>query len=195
MSLLLGLYGGYSNNSQVKADNKNINQSKNQVPSKFTQLSENNNWLALCKLWKKLSKLDNEYNPRKSWSIFEVLRTDYAGVNGWVSSLESVHLISLDEGRFIRDIFHDRFSYLEFRNGVVKCYDTSLSFNQIVQTRDDLENRYDILEKLFNENKINSETLSITKNKIIEDLNAIGHGSSDKENNKQFADLLIYLNQ
>ncbi|MEW5822291.1 MAG: hypothetical protein AB1782_19005 [Cyanobacteriota bacterium] len=173
---------------------KHRNTSLNNVKD---NLFKNNNWKKLTVMWKKLNELDS-LNPKGThYTVLNNLRPSIDKSESIIKTLEQSLLLNAEESRFLKALFKERYHYLEYHFGFIDCYEMSMMGFQIIDKRDDLEKRYDILEKCFKDNKLNSETYKTAKEKLVEDLEFIETNkySENKTNiNDKFIDLVIHLN-
>lgn len=194
LSLTVSLFNACSNNNASNAE-KLVETSKISLNN---QLIKTSNWKKLGTIWKQINKLESSNDQTFPSDQYKELTTYLPEAKSSINALYDNKLLSEEEKEFLITIISQRVSYLEYKLGFISCYDmTQLGF-EIIKHRDDLENRYDILEKLFKENKIGSEAFELTKQKINEDIIFIEqneYSSSKKEYNKDLTNLLIYLNR
>lgn len=214
ISLILSLYGGLSNNSSVKAAKGKANQSNEQMNPRILKLNKNVNWQALSKFWKQLNSLTIDFSPKdgpealspgasseteseNNLKTVGFLRKGYSDVNGYLDALVKANLLSSTERSFLIQLIQERFNYLQFKVGLIMCYEPSLAAYKIWQSRDDLEIQYDIIEKLYKQQKINPATFENARQRIIEDINFVqkSDNASEKPVDKELVDILIYLNK
>lgn len=156
--------------------------------SKIEALSLSKEWQELCKGWKKLGKLSD-------YSAIESMKDNFSK---HLDNLTQQGFISQEENKLLNILFSERLSHLQRQNGQMTCYRMTLNTMKIAEKREDLENRYKILEKLFNENKISETTFNESKSKIEEDLSFIDNYSSHSlkyTDFKNLTDIIIYLNK
>ena len=116
----------------------------------------------------------------------------------YIDVLFKEKLLTEEQKQFLISTINQRIGYLEYQIGFVSCYDMSQLGFEIVKRREDLEKRYDILEKLFKESKIDSNVFELARQKINEDMTFIeqnNSSASQKAYNKDLTNILIYLNE
>lgn len=196
ISLILTIVSGGT--YQLIAQNKTPVTINKNNPSKDTKLLTNDNWKGLKLIWKKYSNLQFEgvYN-QDDFKKFQELKSLSSKIDAYLNGLEKSKLLTMEEKNYILHLFDARLHYLEYKAGFIKCYDMTMIGFEITKKYDDLENRYDTLEKLFKENKINENTYRVTREKIKEDLTFIqenSHKDNDKKLNDNFIELVTLLN-
>ncbi|MEW5822290.1 MAG: hypothetical protein AB1782_19000 [Cyanobacteriota bacterium] len=197
LGILMSFYNGLNStlNAEIKPV-KNNNQSRVDQ-SKYSKLTGNPNWQKISKVWKDLNhfEISKMYN-KADFEKIRSLEEDIQKTKSWLNALEKAGFISLVEKNYLERVISERYGYLEFKTGFVLCYEMSQIGMEINKKRDDLENRFDLLEKLFKENKINSETYKQAKEAILNDYKFIDHNESidQKEQiNKELVELIILL--
>lgn len=178
MSLLLALYGGIINIPSLKAQTSNDRSSKKMSANNNKVLVQSKNWKNIQFYWKKLSSLERTKDYNANYEQIQKLQVQLESILKDVDNLKLQHLLTKEQCEYLKTFLQARLHYLEFSLGAVKCYKMSLLGSQIAQTRGDLEQRYDTLEKLFKEDKIDQKTFELTKNKILEDIKFIDDNSS-----------------
>lgn len=162
-------------------------------------LLKNSNWKQLCNIWKELNRFEIDDNTLQDrLNHYDKVKNLMANVPGLLNNLVKGNSISKEEEAFLNDAFTYRLDYLAFKNQIVNCYSMTEDAYNYLKIREDLELQFDILEKLFRETKINSDTFETARNKIIEDLNLIDKKypkDSKIYNTAQLSDLIIYLNE
>lgn len=198
LGLCLPFVGIDNDNSQLKAQQKRDKTSIENVKVKLDNLLKNRDWVFISNYWKKLNNLERNNDFNVNYNKLSSLNSDINKVKKSILSLKNAKLLNEKESEFLQTFFQERLSYLEFALGTVKCYDMSQMGSKIAQTRGDLETRYDVLQKLFEENKINTDTFHQTRKKIVEDISFIDENSYYEENKKtsgELIDLIIYINK
>lgn len=198
MSLLLALYGGLINMPSSKAQINNNSSLKKMSANNNKVLVQSKNWKNIQFYWKKLNSLERTKDYNANYEQLQKLQVQLESILKDVDNLKLQHLLTKEQCEYLKTFIQARLHYLEFSLGAVKCYKMSLLGSQIAQTRGDLEQRYDTLEKLFKEDKIDQKTFELTKNKIREDIKFIDeNGSNNAEANAVdgITDLIILLNK
>lgn len=157
----------------------------------YDKLKTNPNWLKLSQIWKNLNNIPADKRNLKGHDSMMSLQKN---LGDYFNNLIKAKLITQDEKNLLLDLFNKRFDDLKFRMGIVTCYEPLPPGDNPASAGMDLEERYQILQKLADENKINSETYNTTKKYIEKDLKIINKASNQKLNN-QFVDLIYYLSK
>lgn len=194
ISIVIGIlltHPGLSiNNQPVIAGDKKMNGSINQN-NKNNKLFNNKNWFELCKIWKCLNKVNQKVNN---------INLD-KDAEKFIMSLKDLlqdKMLTQEQYNFLYQTFSERLSYLRYKMGFIKCYEGGTLMDQIVLRREDLEERYTMLENLYSEGKINPETYKQTKNKILKDINFIEDKTGAENRTKvdeELVTLIIELNK
>lgn len=170
LCLLLAIAGSTYSNTASEAQTK-TNQLANNSQNKIFKSS---NWVKLRQVWKKINKLEIKDDFNGDWNVKQKKLTILQNSSkAYISALHKAELTDDSENRFLTKLFNDRLGFLEYQMGLVLCYEISMLGSKIVEKRQDLENRYDLLEKLYKKNKVSTETFELTKKKIKEDLEFI----------------------
>lgn len=198
LSLFLSVCNVWNNNFSVKAQNQKVNKTNNISNSRIKSLEKDKSWNELRILWKKLNNFKTGQDYNKNYAAYKELEKGNLKVDGVLNNLLNSKLITPKEKEFLYRLFLERLNYLEFELGFVTCYKMTSIGSKIAETRGDLEKKYDIIEKLFKEQKINSETFKTTRQTISEDISFIQkntYGLTENSVSADTIDLLIYLNQ
>lgn len=200
--VFLGVFAGYSgvlnNHNATIANDKDSNKVSESNKDQLQQIVNNKDWKELCKIWKKFSHLQSQKDYNKNYYMFEELEKEKDKFSSHLTNLLNSKLINQKEHDYLLNTFIERSGYLRFHMGLVKCYKMSLIGSKIAQTRGELEQRYDIIEKLFSEGKINSETFNNTRKQIFEEMQFIddnSHETPELKGNNRLYNLIIYLNK
>lgn len=194
LSLTISLFNACSNNNGSHAEK--IRQMPNNTANSL--LTQNVNWIKLRNIWKELNKLESSNDPKVVRANFKEIEVYIPKAESHIDVLFKEKLLTEEQKDFLVTTINQRVGYLEYQIGFVSCYDMSQLGFEIVKHREDLEKRYDILEKLFKENKISSNAFELARQKINEDMTFIEQNSSSassKAYNKDLTNLLIYLNE
>lgn len=194
LSLTISLFNACCNNNGSNAEK--IDQIQNNTTKNL--LTQNASWIKLCKIWKELNKLESDSDPNIIRANFKNVEVSLPKANSYIDVLFKEKLITEEQKEFLLTTISQRIGYIEYQIGFVSCYDMSQLGFEIVKRREDLEKRYDILEKLFKENKIGSDAFELARQKIDEDMSFIeqnNYSASKKPYNKDLTNLLIYLNK
>lgn len=198
VALLLALYGTVTSLPILKAE-LNGGNSLNKVSNpQFKKLNQDKNWINIKAFWKKLSSLESKSDYNENFKQLQTLQTQINSVNKSIEYLKISSLLTSDQSKYLTNLIKDRLHYLEFSMGTVKCYKMSELGSKIAQTRGDLEKRYDTLENLFKEDKIDQKTFELTRSKIVEDIKFIDDNSYNEpkpQSNDGITELIILLNR
>lgn len=198
ISLLLLLYAGIMSMPSLKSQNNKDKSTNNVSKAKYGTLSQDKNWINIKTYWKKLNSVERKTDFNANYTQLQILQTQIDTININIENLKTSSLLTSEQSKYLTNLIKERLHYLEFSMGTVKCYKMSQLGNQIVQTRGDLEKRYDTLENLFKEDKIDQKTFELTKNTIIEDIKFIDENTSNDSKSKadeSIMDLIILLNK
>ncbi|MEW5822287.1 MAG: hypothetical protein AB1782_18985 [Cyanobacteriota bacterium] len=163
----------------------------------MSKLLNNTNWKNICKIWKNFNAAENKNNHNDNYKMMQILEKELPSVANNIDTLYKQGLLNTDQAEYLKSLFNERYHYLEFSLMLVKCYDMSELGYKIAQTRGELEKRYDTIQKLYSENKINSEVFKATSNQIIKDIKFIDDNSysQKKKTDQSLLELIIYLNK
>lgn len=198
IGILIAIYGGITNIISVKAESNKESTTGNMLNNKYNKLIHNKNWTNIKKFWKKINAIDIKEQNNSNFKNLQTLQEQLEKIKNNIEALKTLNLITLEQSQYLSNFIHARLSYLNYAMGRILCYKMSLIGAEVVKKRADLEKQYDILEKIFNENKIDQKTFELTKAKIIEDINFIDENTSinpKTENIEGMTDLLILLNK
>ena len=199
LSLILAIFNATSNNMSVKAKEIANNEQTDLDTSRINRLNKNNDWLAVKKFWINLNHFNNDSNDSTpSIKRFEKLSANKDSVEQSLQDLVRLDLLSEKESSLILNVIYTRLSHLERMVGYVTCYKPSPAGFNILKTKNELENQYDILEKLYKENKITETAFNNAKIQIIKNISYLKKEALKEENEvitDSEAALLIYLNQ
>ena len=198
ITLLLALYGTVTSLPFLKAEFSCANSLNKVSNPQFKKLNQDKNWVNIKAFWKKLNSLEGKNDYNENFKQLQMLKAQIDSVNRYIETLKVSSLLTIEQSKYLTNLINERLHYLEFSMGTVKCYKMSQLGSQIVQTRSDLEKRYDTLEKLFKEDKIDQKTFDLTRSKIAEDIKFIDDNSySDPklQANDGITDLIILLNK
>lgn len=189
LSLIFSVQSGlfnivYAQNKNSKHPAMNINDKKD--------VFKDSNWLNLVKIWKSLN--DKDYNKGSNINYNALKQTGENAIK-LIENLQKANLLKEDEINFLKELINQRIRFLQYSAGFIECYKMTLLGGEIVKKREDLESRYEILQKLYAENKIKSDTFEKTKEQILEDMNFIEKNTDKKKLSKNYLDLLMYLNK
>ncbi|MEW5822285.1 MAG: hypothetical protein AB1782_18975 [Cyanobacteriota bacterium] len=199
--IILSLFLAFLNNSKettiAKPLNKNVNNEINTNNSFNNKLLKDKNWANINNFWKKLNKIERMQDYNSTYKLFEDSEKELNQIKNNINNLKNIGLINDKEKEYLLTLFEQRLRYIEFSLGMVKCYKMSLLGSKIANTRGELEKRYDIIQKLFEENKINSDTFKTTTEQIKHDLKFIDENSGDQQykTDSKLINLIIYLNK
>lgn len=190
LCLIISVAGTSCNNSASQAQpTKN-----NNTFTPTNKLFNSNDWENLKNTWKRINKLNTNPNAKIDWNATQSLMNELeSNSQKYIDVLHKAGNINDEEKNFLARLFSERLSYLQYQMGLIMCYEMSMVGSQIAEKRDDLENRYDILEKLYKENKVSSQTFEFTRKKIIEDMEFINKHEPFNYNNK-YIELITNLN-
>ncbi|MEW5822294.1 MAG: hypothetical protein AB1782_19020 [Cyanobacteriota bacterium] len=151
-----------SNNKQQQVKHDNL-----------AQLKTNKDWQAISSIWKDLNhfKGNNDYN--KSRDKLTRLKNSVEKAKNNLNNLVNKKLLTADESNFIDAVLNQRLHHVERSVGLVTCYKPSPEGIKNMTTKSELEERYDTIEKLYKQNKINSETFKTTSQQIKKDLESL----------------------
>lgn len=198
LSIIFGINSGL-NSLTVAKDVKSLDNKKNvSFMSDINKLIKDPDWIKLSNYWKKLNHLQLKIDSPNRFELFQPVINERDKVLSYLNGLLNKRLLSNAGKNYLQGIIDQRYEYLNYKFGMVKCYDMSEMGYKITLKREDLENQYDILERLYKEKKINSETFSTTKKKLVEDLKFIDNNNnmpSQKQTNTELIELLLYLNK
>lgn len=198
IGVLMAVYAVVVNIPSVRAQLNNESGINNMAINNNKELIQNKHWINIKAYWKKLNTLQENKAININYEQLQKLQEEIKTVNKDIDSLCALKLITVEQNKYLRDFIEERLSYLNYSMGVILCYRMSQMGSQVAQKRGDLEKRYDTLEKLFSEDKIDQKTFELTKNKLIEDIKFIDENGS---NNTEFksvegiTDLIILLNK
>jgi hypothetical protein len=198
LSLLLSFCGFTALNIKLNAlaeKEKPANYSSN---SKQQKLTTNPDWKELANTWKKLNHLETTHNNNQTYKTYENLNKEVSRVLTLIDKLQKSNLLSENEAFFSKDTLQERFGFLQYQMGIVTCYKMSQLGLQIADRRAQAEKKYDKLENLYKENKINTATFEETKKELIKDIDFIKSHSYESEQkiyNSQMVNLLVLLNK
>lgn len=198
ITLLLALYGTVTSLPFLKAEFSSANTLNKVSNPQFKKLNQDKNWINIRAFWKKLNSLESKNDHNENFKQLQILQTQIDSVNKSIEILKVSSLLTIEQSKYLTNLIKERLHYLEFSMGTVKCYKMSQLGSQIVQTRSDLEKRYDTLEKLFQEDKIDQKTFDLTRSKIAEDIKFIDDNSYSEpklQANEGITDLIILLNK
>ena len=198
ITLLLALYGTVTSLPFLKAEFSCANSLNKVSNPQFKKLNQDKNWVNIKAFWKKLNSLEGKNDYNENFKQLQMLKAQIDSVNRYIETLKVSSLLTIEQSKYLTNLINERLHYLEFSMGTVKCYKMSQLGSQIVQTRSDLEKRYDTLEKLFKEDKIDQKTFDLTRSKIAEDIKFIDDNSYSEpklQANDGITDLIILLNK
>ncbi|MEW5822293.1 MAG: hypothetical protein AB1782_19015 [Cyanobacteriota bacterium] len=192
LSLLIAFLGIPGNTNIVKCTDNNQNPINNNSASILLKLFNTTSWKKINYLWKEINHLENieGYQEKENKAI--ILNTGYEKIIPDIDTLKKQGYLTNEECIFIKALFENRLNHLKRKYAPMTCYIAYPSFASI---QDNLEQRFDILEKLFNENKISSEAFKTAKNEILNDLKKKDSKYNNIEINDNFLDLAVYLNK
>lgn len=166
--------------------------------SRIQELLKNKNWREVSRFWKEFNHfegLEQKSIPRKPFVKFEK-KLPFIQYN--LEALVKEHLLTNKEKDFIYAVFQDRLARYEHDNNLAMCRRVIMPMMGGTNKKYDLEKRYDLLEKLFKEGKLNSETFKSMQKQIVDDMNAMKPNDwylFDKDINKSNVSLIMYLNK
>ncbi|MEW5822292.1 MAG: hypothetical protein AB1782_19010 [Cyanobacteriota bacterium] len=198
LSFIVSFTGACSYNYADNNNNTSSNMSNTLKKSTIDKLAVNPNWQKVSNTWKNFNKLEYIKDYNKLTDEFNNLEKEMNIALIKLEQLEKARLITTEEQNYISLLFKDRMNHLQGSFGMYTCYQPTMDGGKIVNTKQDLENRYDIIEKLFKEKKINSETFTKTRRQIIEDLKVLEKSDytlKKKQINANLIDLIINLNK
>lgn len=188
ISLTLSLQSGITNLALAeKKDNKTVSNKE----LHREELFKNNNWQQLVKIWKSIHEIAATKAENKT---YELLTKSRENAKNLIDGLKTSKLITVEESEFLEKIINSRIRYLEYAAGIADCYYMIPGGVESLKKREDLEKRYEILDQIFKENKINTETFEKTKAQIADNIIFLEANEKTKPS-KNCLDLLIYLNQ
>lgn len=162
------------------------------------RLVQSVDWIKLKKIWKELNHFKDNKGFLATSKYFEKIENDFKSA---FSTLIGSKLLTDSEKNFFEKLFNDRVEYLKHTSYQSACYQLCDSFETIIKTRKDLEDRYDTLEKLFKQKKINLDAYKTAKESIIKDLEVLNKETAYStfknpvETNDNNLNLLIDLNK
>ncbi|MEW5822286.1 MAG: hypothetical protein AB1782_18980 [Cyanobacteriota bacterium] len=197
LSLLLSFIGV----SQYIISSKNTPENQfnktNSDNNLYKDLIKNKSWQNISIYWKKLNGFKPQQDHKNTFKLFENSEKELLLVEKNIANLKTDGLINDQEKEYLLKLFKQRLGYLQYAMGIVECYKMTSLGSKIAETRGDLEKRYDTIQKLYSENKINSEVFKATSKQITQDLKFIDDNLKDQEAtvNQNIINLVIYLNQ
>lgn len=157
----------------------------------YDQLSKNENWQELCKIWKILNHFDENYAHKG----LDKQREQFTAINNAlyknIDPLKASNLLTEDEVFYIRNLIDTRLLYLERRYNLVMCR----RMLPPVDVEQNLEKRFDVLERLYKDGKVNSETYTATKQKLVDDLKQLNLYDGRSNYKQNYLNLLLLLNK
>lgn len=189
--LLLALYNASCSglNAQQQLQQK-VQVSHNPVKNNYDILSQNPNWQELSKIWKKLNHFDENYSHKSLNEQREQYTTLNNGIYKTIDALKSTQLLTEDEVDYINNILNTRLLYLERRYNLLMCR----RMLPPVDDEQNLEKRFDTLERLYKEGKVNSETYTLTKQKLNQDLKQLKINDQRYHYKQDYLNLILLLN-
>lgn len=127
-------------------------------------------WIKLSTVWKDITKLDENKDFAVKTKIYDKVMKEYTEIDKYLKDLETKGILSKRQKDFIKQQFDVRYYSLPQRTGMVTCYEASIDGFKIQKTVDELNKQYEILDKLAQDGKINSQTYINAKNNIIQDI-------------------------
>lgn len=198
IGVLIGVYGAVINPTSLKAQTESSNIKDDIVINNYKELLQNKNWVKIHTFWKEMSALELQRDYDRDYGNFKELYDKKNNITINISLLRDSKLLTKKQSKYLNDLIYNRLSYLEYHIGFVECYKMTLLGSKVAQTKGDLEKRYETLEKLFKEDKIDQKTFELTKNKIVEDLKFIDENSNldpKPQLDDYMTDLIILLNK
>jgi hypothetical protein len=167
---------------------------QNSINKRLSELEINKSWQKLKNIWKKLNFLETNGQLEVNWQeYFNTLKEDISKVNDLTQNLINENLINTEEKEYLDMLFTRRMDDFNFRFGYMTCYLISPEFDTYFKTREELDQQYCLLQKMFIENKINTETFNTIKENIYDRLLTLENPDQLK-NNPGLIDLITFLN-
>lgn len=127
-------------------------------------------WAKLSEMWKNINKLYETQDYTIKMPLYNQVRKDYTNVDKYLAELKSKGFIDEKQKNFLKEQFENRYYSLPQRTGMVTCYEASPDTFKTSKTLDELNKQYEALDKLAQDNKINSQTYINVKENIIKDI-------------------------
>ncbi|MEW5821843.1 MAG: hypothetical protein AB1782_16735 [Cyanobacteriota bacterium] len=189
-----------NNSNKLIAVKKNDNLSKinTSVDNTYQDLENSPQWKELGLFWKKLNHIEKKKDFIEKQLYFESLQKDYSLLTSLLNTLKKEDLLTEDQKDYIYKSFKDRVLFLKAHWGVITCYQITPQDSLVYENRVNLEKRYDIIEKLYLENKITKSSYELSKIAITKDLMIINNKDTDTSHIKKvrdFSELIFLLNK
>lgn len=173
--------------TKEKTKNKTAKKTELKVfKDRLKMLESNIKWQKLGDLWKIVNH-NNRQNLKSLLTQAEEI----------IKSLQASNFLTIKESGLLIAVFNQR---LKEDSGVppgATCYLVGPDIKKI-NTKEDLEKRYKLLEDLANNNKISPETYESVKSEIIKDLSNLrlkDISSSSEDENEELIQLLYSLSK
>lgn len=193
--LFLALYNASDKSVQAQVMQQATQQQAQVVQVKtnidYKALNNNQDWQVLRKIWKQCNHFDEEYGNKSLNEQREQFSKINNNVYKNIDSLKRSQLLTEDEANYINYIINTRLTYLERRYTLLMCR----RMLPPVRMEKNLEERFDTLERLYKDGKLNSDAYKIAKQKLKEDLTELNRLYGRPEIKQNNLNLLLYLNQ
>lgn len=140
----------------------------NQLKSKLDQLKSFKEWSQIKSNWQSFSKIE--------WTGMDTMEKviDENKKENWMllSKLVSAGLLTSEGAKVFNDIYADRI-YHHLRPIVATCYEPSMLAIRQRQTRDDLENRLNVLSDIYKKGAVKEEVLRQAERNLLKDMEII----------------------
>lgn len=155
-------------------------------------------WRNISNYWKKIDQTNQNDNFNALVEVYKKLEEGLILVKADLETLYKQKYLNENQYNYLNNEIGRKLLISKRNNSMITCYEATSQVDKREIIQSDLEQRYETIEKLFQEGKINTETFEITSKQILEDLQdlyKLNNPDSKEPFDATIAELMINLNK